>query len=115
MSGLRFSRNLLAPPTVIRAGNPGCPLYFRTLGVKTDPMIPHTWGLEPTGADPQGVVVVIYIRTSGSRGSSSLNASGPITFGYFSADPSSSMSFGRFLAKPPLFAKSDFICEQSLT
>ena len=37
MSGLRSSRNLLAPPTLIRAGNPGCPTYFRSLGVQRNP------------------------------------------------------------------------------
>ena len=39
MSGLRSSRNLSAHPTPIRAGNPGYSLYFRTLGVETDPMV----------------------------------------------------------------------------
>ena len=32
---------LLAPPTLIRAGNPGCTNHFWTLGVKPDPTVPH--------------------------------------------------------------------------
>ena len=63
MSGLRSSRNLSAPPTLIRAGNLECSGRFWTLGVKPDPMVPHTWGFGSSPTIPQGGVVVgIYIR-----------------------------------------------------
>ena len=62
MSGLRSSRNLLAPPTVIRAGNPECPPYFGALGVKRNPTVPHTWLYLFISAFPRGVVVGLYIR-----------------------------------------------------
>ena len=42
MFGFRSYRNLLAPPTLIRTGNPGCSTHSRTLGVKTNPLVPHT-------------------------------------------------------------------------
>ena len=41
MSGLRSSRNLSAPPTLIRAGNPDLLLSRIDPGAKTDPMVPH--------------------------------------------------------------------------
>ena len=54
MSGLRSSRNLSAPPTLIRAGNLECLGRFWTLGVKPDPMVPHTWGLGHPLGFPRG-------------------------------------------------------------
>ena len=54
MSGLRSSRNLSAPPTLIRAGNLECPIRFWNLGVKPDPMVPHTWGFGASPTIPQG-------------------------------------------------------------
>ena len=54
MSGLRSSRNLSAPPTLIRAGNLECNPHFWTLGVKPDPMVPHTWGLGHPQQFPRG-------------------------------------------------------------
>ena len=42
MSGLRSSRNLLAPPMLIRAGNPDLFLSGGDPGVKSFPMVPHT-------------------------------------------------------------------------
>ena len=54
MSRLRSSKNLLAPPTLIRAGNLGCPVHFWTLGVTPDPMVPHTWGLVHPSQFPRG-------------------------------------------------------------
>ena len=62
MSGPRSSRNLSAPPTLIRAGNLALPGLFWALGVKPDPMVPHTWGLGHPSGFPRGVVVGIYIR-----------------------------------------------------
>ena len=63
MSGLRSSRNLSAPPTLIRAGNLARQVHFLGLGVKPDPMVPHTWGLGHPQQFPRGgVVVAIYIR-----------------------------------------------------
>ena len=43
MSGLRSSRNLSAPPTLIRAGNPDLLLSRIDPGVKTFLLVPHTW------------------------------------------------------------------------
>ena len=40
--GPRSSRNLSAPPTLIRAGNLKFITHFRTLRVKPDPTVPHT-------------------------------------------------------------------------
>ena len=54
MSGLRSSRNLSAAPTLIRAGNLECSGRFWTLGVKPDPMVPHTWGLGHRQQFPRG-------------------------------------------------------------
>ena len=62
MSGLRSSRNLSAPPTLIRAGNLECHIHIWNLGVKPDPMVPHTWGFGSSFTIPQGGVVAIYIR-----------------------------------------------------
>ena len=43
MSGLKSSRNLLEPPTLVRAGNPEvCPSWGDP-GVKSFPMMPHMW------------------------------------------------------------------------
>ena len=51
MSGLRSYRNLLAPPTVIRARNPEkCPSGVDP-GVKSFPMIPQTWLYTAWAAD----------------------------------------------------------------
>ena len=66
MSGLRSSRNLSAPPTVVRAGNPGLHPCFGTLGVKRNPTVPKTWGVAIQFANSQGGVVVgLYIRILG--------------------------------------------------
>ena len=54
ISGLRSSRNLSVPPTLIRAGNLECTIRFWTLGVKPDPMVPHTWGLGHPSGFPRG-------------------------------------------------------------
>ena len=43
MSGLRSSRNLLAPPTLIRAGNPESPLSGCNPGVKSFHLTPQAW------------------------------------------------------------------------
>ena len=43
MPGLRSSRNLLAPPTLIRAGNPEVRPSWRDPGVKGFPTSPHIW------------------------------------------------------------------------
>ena len=69
MSGLRSSRNLLAPPTLIRAGNLARPAHFWTLGVKPDPTVPHTWGLGHRRVFPRGgSCCIIYIDlTPGAR------------------------------------------------
>ena len=51
MSGLRSYRYLLAPPTVIKAGNPEkCPSGVDP-GVKSFPMIPQTWLYTALAAD----------------------------------------------------------------
>ena len=42
MPGVRSSRNLLAPPTLIRAGNPDLLLSGGDPEVKSFPMVPHT-------------------------------------------------------------------------
>ena len=42
MPGPWSSRNLLAPPTLIRAGNPEVHPCFWALGVKRNPTVPHT-------------------------------------------------------------------------
>ena len=42
MSGLQSYRNLLAAPTLIRGGSLECSRHFWTLGVKTNPLVPHT-------------------------------------------------------------------------
>ena len=61
MSGLRSSRNLLAPPTLIRAGNLARTAHFWTLGVKPDPTVPHTWGLGHRRVFPRGGELLYYI------------------------------------------------------
>ena len=43
MSGVRSSRNLSEPPTLIRAGNPDLLLSRIDPGVKTFLLVPHTW------------------------------------------------------------------------
>ena len=43
MSGLRSSRKLSAPPTLIRAGDPDPLLSRIDPGVKTFLLVPHTW------------------------------------------------------------------------
>ena len=48
-SGLRSPRNLLTHPLAIRPVNFGCTIHFRTLGVKRNPLVPHTL-LKPLGA-----------------------------------------------------------------
>ena len=54
MSRLRSSRNLSAAPTLVRAGNLECPVHIWGLGVKPDPMVPHTWGLGHPQQFPRG-------------------------------------------------------------
>ena len=43
MPGLRSFRNLSAPPTLIRAGNPDLLLSRIDPWVKTFLLVPHTW------------------------------------------------------------------------
>ena len=72
MSGLRSSRNLSAAHTLIRAGNLTPPRRFWTLGVKPDPMVPHTWGLGHPRGFPRGgrcwnIYKDVFMYTSNSK------------------------------------------------